>query len=190
MSASAPVPAPAPAQPVAEYEPPAEPGLNYTCTCECCREGFTDVCEQECQIDLSTIHDFGVGPHGNKILEIILQRYKITETVPCPCNMPAEFDAFELDFEMTDEQRAEVKEEFLKAYKDETGLEECEDDDCEYPRGVEQDFTADYDHGQQMYDQQEAYYWAKGEEAAGTARKNWPYNVSREHDIEDSYGAW
>jgi hypothetical protein len=168
----------------------AEPALDYTCTCDCCREGFTDMCEQDYPDTLTNIHDFGAGPRGNKILEIILQRYKITETIPCPCNMPAEFDAFELDFEMTEDKRAEVKEEFLKAYKDTMGLEECEYDDCERPDGVEQDFTVDYDYGQQMLDQQEAYYWAKGEEAASTARKSWPYNVNREHEDEDSYGAW
>ncbi len=160
MSASEPAPAAASASASAP-----EPALNYTCNCECCREGFTDVCEQGGLIDLSNIHDFGAGPRGNKILEIILQRYKITETIPCPCNLPAEFDDFEFDFEMTEEKRAEVKEQFIKFYKDETGLEECEDDECEYPDGVEQDFTADYDYGQHMIDQQEAYYWAKGQGA-------------------------
>ncbi len=187
---AAPAAAAAPAaEPVAEYEPPAEPGLDYTCTCECCREGFTDICQEHLPDALDNIHDFGVSPRENKLLEMILQQYRISENVPCPCNMPAEFDELDLGFELTPEKREEVKEHFIKHYKDLLGLEECEDDECEYPRGVEQDFTGDYDYGQHLIDQQEAYYWAKGEEAAANARKNWPYNISREDD-KDHYGAW
>jgi hypothetical protein len=167
---------------------PATPALDYTCTCDTCREGFTNICLKDYPDALDNITDYGAGPDGNKRLEMYMQTLLHEKMHMCPCGLPEKFDEF--DFEINEEVLDDpevneadlydmIKEQFIKFYKDRTELEECETDECEFPDGsladAECDFEGDYDYGQHLIDEQEAYYWAKGEEAAAAAASRRAY---------------
>ncbi len=189
-AAAAPETVPHSALGVGYYEEECYP-QEPPCTCECCHEGFDAICMQQLGDVLNDIADYGAGPTANRRLELYMQDLLLDEWRICPCNLPAAFDEFEFEIneaELADAdeataaegepidseaRRQRIKETFIKVYKDRTDLEECETDECEAPDGHEQDFECDYDYGQQMYDDQEAYYWAKGEAASAAARSRW-----------------
>jgi hypothetical protein len=136
---------------------PAEPGLNYTCTCDPCRDGYPDHCEvayynavaeeeeNRLQYQYGDL-DFGMRTTaGNKALRDILARLvdNIEERL-CPCVVLEALDGF--DYSAADGELPEgtepanpeeVREYFLKHYKDYAELEECEGDECGYPNGID-----------------------------------------------------
>lgn len=121
--------------------------------------------------------DFGMRtPAGNKALSKILARLveQIDERL-CPCVVLEALDNFDYvaaDGELPEDTEPanpeEVREYFLKHYKDATELEECEGDECEFPNGI--DCTpdpTDYLHEQACADVDWAA-WNRGLEASRT----------------------
>jgi hypothetical protein len=146
----------------------SSPKLTATCNCTPCREGFSNFCETEYPGEISHQHDFGAPTNlENYRLELVLQTLLGGDKWLCPCLIGERYDELLLQYGYTikEDIADEVREQFIKYYKDCTGLEACEEDECEYPDGLSpEDCVGDFDYGQYMIDQQQAYWDGINEE--------------------------
>ncbi len=143
------------------------PGLTNTCNCFPCREGFQGFCEVGYPVAISHVHDFGCSNKEDDYrLEMMLQSIVQCEPWTCPCAVGEEYDELLEKLGYTWKEDAdEIREQFIKYYKDCTGLEECEEDECQYPDGHDPADSFDgFDYGQHLIDQQEAYWANVGNE--------------------------
>ncbi len=143
------------------------PGLTNACNCFPCREGFQGFCEVGYPVAISHVHDFGCSNKEDDYrLELMLQSIIQCDNWTCPCNIGAEYDELleKLGYKWK-ENADEIREQFIKYYKDCTSLEECEEDECQNPDGNDPaDVCGDFDYGQYLIDQQEAYWANVGNE--------------------------
>lgn len=164
-----------------------KPALTRTCNCDPCREGEPADCEVAAYEEMARAEhealvfkykdlDFGMRtPAGNAALRDILSSLiDNIEERPCPCWVLDTLDAFDyaaadglLPEGITPADPEEVREHFLKHYKDYSELEECEEDECNYPHGI--DCTPDPSDA--LYEQacarEDWAAWSRGQEAAG-----------------------
>ncbi len=150
-----------------------EPALTETCNCFPCREGFQGFCEVGYPVAISHVHDFGCSNKEDDYrLEMMLQSIIQCDNWTCPCSVGAEYDELleRLGYKWK-ENGDEIREQFIKYYKDCTSLEECEEDECEYPDGHDPaDMCGDFDYGQYLIDQQQAYWDGVYEEQLASKR--------------------
>lgn len=141
---------------------PEEPKLTKTCNCTPCREGFSNFCEEAYPGELSHLHEFGAATDlENLRLELLLQTLLGESRWVCPCFVGERYDELLLTYGYSFKENVayEIREQFVKYYKDCTGLEECEDDECNCPDGIDpNDCMGDIDYGQYQIDQQQAYW--------------------------------
>lgn len=142
---------------------PEEPKLTKTCTCTPCREGFANFCEVDYPGAISHLHDFEAPTNAdNYRLELILQTLLEEDKWICPCFVGERYDELLLTYgySFKEDIADNIREQFVKYYKDCTNLEECEGDECECPEGIDPEdcCEGDFDYGQYLIDQQQAYW--------------------------------
>ena len=121
--------------------------------------------------------DFGMRtPAGNAALRDILSSLiENIEERPCPCwvlDTLEDFDYAAADGALPEgaapADPEEVREHFLKHYRDYSELEGCEEDECEHPHGI--DCTPDPTDA--LYEQacagEDWAAWGRGQEATGS----------------------
>jgi hypothetical protein len=118
--------------------------------------------------------DFGMRtPAGNAALRDILSSLiDNIEERPCPCWVLDTLDTFDFCKEdgklpegTTPADPEEVREYFLKHYRDLSGLEACEEDVCQYPHGIDCTPDPTDDLAEQAYVREDWDAWGRGEEA-------------------------
>lgn len=162
-----------------------QPALTHTCNCDPCREGEPQLCEVAAYKEMVRAEheslvfkykdlDFGMRtPAGNAALrDILTTLIDNIEERPCPCwvcDVLDDFDYTAADGALPEGTVAadpeEVREYFLKHYRDLTGFEMCEEDECQYPDGI--DCTPDPTDYlvEQAYAREDWGAWRRGQEA-------------------------